>query len=52
MIVALGVGYHLVIARPLKTACLIVSASADRPLRLTGLIAFLIFISLIVPRLI
>jgi hypothetical protein len=48
VIAGLGVGYHLVIARPLKAACLIVSASADRPLRLTGLIAFLIVFAVFV----
>jgi hypothetical protein len=48
VIASAGVGYHLVIARPLKAACLIVSASADRPLRLTGLIAFLIVFAVFV----
>jgi hypothetical protein len=36
-----GIAYHLLIARPLKAGALTVSASADRPLRLAGLIAFL-----------
>ncbi len=36
-----GIVYHLLIARPLKAAALTVSASADRPLRLAGLTAFL-----------
>ncbi len=48
VIVCLGVAYHLMIARPLKTACLIVSAAADRPLRLTGLAVFLILFAVFV----
>jgi hypothetical protein len=40
-IAATGIAYHLLIARPLKAGALIVSASADRPLRLAGLVAFL-----------
>jgi hypothetical protein len=43
-----GVGYHLLIARPLKAACLTVSASADRPLRLTGLVVLLIVFAVFV----
>jgi len=37
-----GIVYHLLIARPLKTVCLIVSGAAERPLRLAGLIALLL----------
>jgi hypothetical protein len=46
-----GVVYHLLIARPLKAACLTVSAAADKPLRLAGLIALvLIFALAVVPH--
>ncbi len=43
-----GVGYHMLIARPLKAACLTVSASADKPLRLAGLVVFLIVLAVFV----
>ena len=46
-----GIGYHLLVARPLKAAALTVSAAADRPLRLTGLIIGLIaFAVFVLPR--
>jgi hypothetical protein len=46
-----GVVYHLLIARPLKAACLMVSAAAERPLRLAGLIALvLVFAIAVVPH--
>ena len=43
-----GVGYHLLIAKPLKAAALTVSAAADRPLRLTGLVVGLIILTVFV----
>ena len=43
-----GIGYHMLIARPLKAACLTVSASADKPLRLAGLVVFLIVLAVFV----
>lgn len=46
-----GVVYHLLIARPLKAACLTVSAAADKPLRFAGLIAtVLVFVIAVVPH--
>lgn len=45
-----GIIYHLLIARPLKAAALTVSASADRPLRLAGLTAFLGIAFLLLPH--
>ena len=41
-LIAAGVAYHLVIARPLKAAAKTVDAAADRPLRLLGLAIFVI----------
>jgi hypothetical protein len=46
-VVIAGIAYHLVIARPLKLAAKTLDASADRPLRLFGLIAFLAFLVLL-----
>lgn len=54
-LVFLGVSYHLIIGRPLKIAARIVAGaariverSADRPLRLAGLIAFLVVFAVFV----
>lgn len=40
VITFLGIGYHLLIARPIKAAARTVDAAAERPLRLTMLAAF------------
>ena len=49
-VILAGVLYHLIIARPLKAAAKTVDAAADRPLRLLGLLLFVIVLSVLLAR--
>jgi hypothetical protein len=44
-----GFLYHVLIAWPLKAAAKVIDAAADRPLRLLGLVAFIVLLCLFLP---